>query len=60
MNNSENLLADEIEESKEESISNSKKDKKVKTPEKAEQAEANAEVEVEAINGTPRYNKKNK
>lgn len=41
---SENLGEDEIEESKEESISNSKKEKKVKAPEKV-------------INGTPRFNK---
>lgn len=43
---SENLGEDEIEESKEESISNSKKEKKVKAPEKSE-----------VINGTPRFNK---
>ena len=53
-------LENEIEESKDEPISNSKKEKKVKAQEKAEQeAEANAEVEIEAINGTPRFNKLN-
>lgn len=46
---SENLGEDEIEESKEDTVSNSKKEKKVKAPEKAE-----------VINGTPRFNKLNK
>lgn len=46
---SENLGEGEAGESKEETVSNSKKEKKVKAPEKAE-----------VINGTPRFNKLNK
>jgi len=46
---SENLGEDETAESKEEPVLNSKKEKKVKAPEKSE-----------VINGTPRFNKLNK